>query len=91
MLEKQITKKIKSYLNSLEGVFVWKTHGNQFSCPGVPDIIGTFKGRLIAVEVKRPGKVPTKLQQAFIDKLNATGAISFVATCVEDVEKELSI
>ena len=44
MLERDIVKSIKLYLNGIDGVFVWKTHGGQFGTAGEPDLIGSYKG-----------------------------------------------
>jgi hypothetical protein len=56
---------------------------------GLPDIIGVHKdtGRLVACEVKKPGKKPTVLQQQMMDKLEEYGAIVFVASSINDVTK----
>jgi len=49
--------------------------------PGLPDIMGFLKGgRMFAFEVKRPGNRATPLQQAFIDRANAAGALAAVVT-----------
>lgn len=45
---------------------------------------------LVFVEVKRPGKKPTILQEQVMKELEEYGARCFVAHSVEDVEKELS-
>ena len=89
MLEKEIVKKIKDYLNSLPNTFVWKSHGNGFVQVGVPDLIGVHNGTFIGVEVKQPGKVPTKIQQAFIKKIRNKGGLAFLATSVGDVMSNL--
>lgn len=90
MLERDIVKRIKEYLNGLDETFVWKNHGGQYSAAGIPDVIGSYRGRFIGVEVKRPGKKATKLQQVVIDKIKETGGISFVATSVNDVKEVLN-
>ena len=58
----------------------------KFGARGVSDILGVLVGgRALAIEVKRPGKKPTDHQQKFIDAVNATGGLAFVATSVRDV------
>lgn len=53
------------------------------SADGISDIIGCLPGgRLLAVEVKRPGGKPRPNQQAFLDALRAKGAF---AVCVDGV------
>lgn len=54
---------------------------------GTSDIIGFMKdGRFLAVEVKAGKNTPTQLQQDFIDSVNDSGGIGFVAWSVEDCE-----
>lgn len=49
--------------------------------PGLPDICGFLKGgRALFLEVKRPGQQPTRLQQIFLDRATAAGALAAVVT-----------
>jgi penicillin-binding protein-related factor A (putative recombinase) len=89
MLEKDIVKQIKVYLNKQKETMVWKTHGGPFSVPGVPDLVGVYKGRFLGIEVKQPGKKATAIQELFISKLKKAGGIAFVSTSVDDVKREL--
>ena len=91
MLERDIVKCVKLYLNGIDGVFVWKTHGGQFGTAGEPDLIGSYKGKALGIEVKRPGKKATRLQDLFLKKLQAAGATAFVACSIEDVKQKLNI
>jgi hypothetical protein len=58
--------------------------------PGGSDLIGWKKCPIIkdaiflAVELKRPGKYPTKEQQNFIDQVNMSGGIAGVCRSVDD-------
>jgi penicillin-binding protein-related factor A (putative recombinase) len=56
-------------------------------CVGSSDIIGIYKGRFLAVEVKRPQGRVTKEQKNFIRIVNEMGGIGFVARCKEDIKK----
>lgn len=54
--------------------------------PGLPDIVGFLHGgTAIFFEVKRPGGKATPMQQAFIDRANAAGAIAAVITDPQQV------
>lgn len=57
--------------------------------PGGSDLIGIFKGRFTAIEVKQPGKKPTPEQQSFIDAVNKAGGIAGVVTSTEDLTELL--
>lgn len=86
--EKAIVNAIKSYLDKLPGCYVIKTYGSVYSA-GQPDLLGCYQGRTLALEVKRPGGKPTKLQAALLKKWGAAGAITGVVTSVEEVEELL--
>jgi len=88
MSEKRIEHQIRNYLNSL-GAWHIKTHGNMFSKAGTPDLIGSLRGRFIAIEVKQPGGVVSPLQEAHIKLIRQAGGIAFVAYSLEDVKREL--
>jgi hypothetical protein len=51
---------------------------------GDPDVYGSLYGLHFEVEVKRPGKVPTDLQERRLAEWKAAGAIAGVATSVEE-------
>lgn len=53
-------------------------------CVGSSDLIGIYKGRFLAVEVKVPGKRPTSEQLNFIDVVNKAGGIAAWVTSVEE-------
>lgn len=56
---------------------------------GVPDILGIFRGRPLAIEVKRPGQKPTQNQAVFIKEFSEAGGLAFVATCIDDIKKNM--
>lgn len=60
-------------------------------CTGSSDLIGVLPdGKFLAIEVKLPGKKPTEAQIKFLDWIKEKGGVAFVATCAEDVKKELT-
>lgn len=58
---------------------------------GTPDILGCHKktGRMVLVEVKRPGLKPKPLQEITMNDWRESGAFVFVATSIEDVQREI--
>lgn len=54
-----------------------------------PDMVGQKIAAFVFVEVKQPGKRPTKIQQHMIDFLHAQGAIGGVARSASDAEQIL--
>lgn len=99
-LERDILGAVLQYLNLHKNV-AWATRFNvgamyiekryvSFGFKGLSDIIGQLKdGRMLAVEVKRPGKLPTADQEAFMRLVNSSGGLAFWADDVFDVEEKL--
>jgi Holliday junction resolvase len=90
MKEKVITQGIRGLLKSLN-IFHWKEHGGLGSAPGVPDIVGCYQGRMLAIEVKTDRGRVSEHQQWFIDNINAAGGLAFVARSVDDVIVALGV
>ena len=88
--EALLTKSIRQLLNSV-GIFAWKEWGGPMSTPGVPDIIGCFKGRLIGIEIKSEKGVVSEYQKEFIENINRAGGLAFVARSVDDVIEGLGL
>lgn len=68
---------------------------NKYNRTGVPDILGSWRGKPLAIEVKRPS---TKLhasgkasadQIAFIEEARRKGWIAFFAYTIDDVKMQL--
>lgn len=89
--ESALTLKIKKWLNEQDDSYFIKYHGGRFSSAGVSDLIGTYKGRFVGIEVKQPGKEKTltRLQAMFIEKINKSGGVAFMATSIEGVKNGL--
>jgi len=54
---------------------------------GVPDVLVCYRGRFVAIEIKRPGQSPTKLQCAVIEQIQDAGGVAKVVTSVSDVRR----
>lgn len=104
-LEKIVENDILRFLN-MSGIFCWKNQSvgvydpvkrvyrrsnNKFHINGTSDILGIFKGKPLAIEVKSSVGRATEEQKAFIEQFNLNGGIAFVARSVDDVRRELSI
>jgi len=87
MTEAAITEAIIRWLRA-RGAHVIKTYGGPYR-RGLPDLIGVYRGRALALEVKRPGGKPTRLQQYELERFAAAGAVAGVVTSVEDVKQLL--
>lgn len=59
--------------------------------PGVSDIIGCYKGKMIAIELKAPNGKPTPDQERFIKNVNEAGGIAFIAKSLDEVIEGLGL
>lgn len=70
--ERLLQKKILAFLKKQQlPLFYWKCADQNRS--GLPDIVMCVKGRFWGVELKSPGKVPTKLQILTLNEIDAAG------------------
>ena len=70
MLEKQVEAKVYAWAKK-NGVKTYKLSGPNFR--GKPDRMFMFNGEVLFLELKAPGKRPTKLQMSEIEDLRAHG------------------
>lgn len=68
---------------------IYRTNISPYRVKGVADILGIYKGKFLAIEVKAPKSYPTQEQKAFIEKVKSEGGIAFIARSIEDVKREL--
>lgn len=88
-LEKTIVASILRWLKEQQATFCWKEHGGPYGTPGIPDIIVCHHGAFVALEVKRPGGKPTKLQEATIQAIRRSGGWAFVVHSLEEARERL--
>lgn len=90
MREADLQDRILKWLRGHGGWWVKYHVGPRYSLAGIPDIIGSYRGRFIALEVKLPGKQPTKLQQATQTQMRDKGkAIVRVVQSLDEVQQLL--
>lgn len=83
---------VKALRTAYPGIWISKTHGSQYSRAGIPDLLVCAPGgRFVALEVKRPGKKPTKLQEIELAHLKRAGAVAAVVTNPGDAVKALRL
>jgi hypothetical protein len=86
MLEKELHKNVHRELTRRKIWFV----DSRMDKPttqrkGVPDFICCVHGRVLAIELKRPGEGLTPEQIREFDGIKASGGVAIRATCLEDV------
>jgi len=88
--EAEVTRAIRGVLKTL-GVIHWKQHQGLGSVKGIPDIIGLWEGRMLAIEVKAPKGRVSPYQEQWIRRINQAGGIAFVARSPQDVIEKLGV
>ena len=83
MSETPLQRRMRNALEREFGGFWGKTHGGPFPPAGIPDLVGVVDGYFIAIEVKVPGKEPSKIQIETIATIQEEGGICFVSDCVK--------
>ena len=83
--EDSIVKAIIKYINKLPRCRAQKTHGSAYTS-GMADITACIAGRRVELEVKRPGKDATPLQQRELKHWHSAGAVVGVVHSVEEVK-----
>lgn len=89
MREADLQARILKWLRSRGGWWV-KFPAGPYAPAGVPDILGCYRGRFVAIEVKKPGGGVTKLQAATQERIAKQGQ-GLVATAfsLDDVRELL--
>lgn len=82
--EAAIQKQILALPRSIPGLVLRKTLGSAYR-RGTPDLLGCYRGRALALEIKRPGGRATALQEAELAAWQAAGAIAGVVCSPEQV------
>lgn len=86
--EARLSRLIMAALRA-RGAFVFKVWGSDHMMAGLPDIIGCYRGRFIAVETKMPGGRLSTRQVYVITKLREAGARVVVAHSVSEAMQVL--
>jgi penicillin-binding protein-related factor A (putative recombinase) len=92
MTETQLKDKVMAFLKTVPRSSWRKIHQTPMSKAGTADIIGCYKGRYVAIELKRPGKYKnlyqgmSKPQIAFMNEIDDAFGYYLVADSLQDVQ-----
>ena len=80
--ESKLVDKILRKLRKRRKSYWVKLHGGMFQTVGLPDIVGCYKGKFVAIEVKVPGKenTLTKRQRLILKRIADAGGRAGMAT-----------
>lgn len=65
----------------------FRKNKSRFEINGVSDILGVYRGKFFAIEVKSKNGKPTKEQIEFLENVKRHGGYACVARSVDDVVK----
>jgi hypothetical protein len=88
MSELSIQTSILTALRKRGGTWV-KLRDSACGVSHFPDIIGCFRGKFVAIEIKIPGEKPRPGQLAFLKLIEQSGGISGWATSTKEALKIL--
>lgn len=85
--ETKLKVAVLNYLKSLgKDIWFFKVAGGPFQMPGIPDIVGCYKGTLFGIEVKSAKGKPTDRQVHEIEKINRAGGSAGVAYSLQEAQ-----
>ena len=81
MNEVSITRAtIRRLLREFPGVYVRKIAGGPYQASGVPDLLVCYKGMFVGIEMKQPGRRPSRIQEVELGRIQSAGGVAGVAT-----------
>lgn len=87
--EAALTKRVRAWLSTQPDVWTVKHSGGAFTTVGVPDLLLCVRGRFVAIELKAPRGVPTKLQVHQIGLIHKAGGVAAVCRSLDEVKAVL--
>lgn len=88
--ETKLKREIKRLLKSL-GIFHFHNLQGLGAYKGIPDIMGSYKGRWFVIEVKSPKGRVSEHQKTFLEQVKSEGHIIIVAYGIDDVINGLGL
>jgi hypothetical protein len=85
--EGKVKAAVKRFLKA-KGVWYFMPIGGPFTTHGIPDFICCWKGKLVAIETKAPGRrnETTPNQDRRISEINQAGGVAVVVDDVSQIE-----
>lgn len=91
--EGRVKQQIKARLRTVPGLWFYMPVQNGMGVVGIPDFIVCYRGRLLAIETKAPGKTAatTPHQKAQLAAIQDAGGTTMVVDSVEPVEAWIGV
>jgi len=88
--ENDIKRQVKNYLD-IKGYFHFHILQGLGAFRGIPDMIAIRKGRVIFLEIKKPGGKLSEHQQRFKETMERVGGEYYVVRSLEEIIKILEV
>ena len=88
--ESALKRAAKDFL-ALHRVWTFPVVQGMGAQPGIPDRLGIYQGRALAIEFKAGRNNLTPLQGAFKERFEAEGGLYILCRCIEDLAAGLGI
>ncbi len=88
--ESQLKRAAKDFL-AIHGVWTFPILQGMGAQPGIADRLGIYKGRPLAIELKRPGGRLSSFQEAFKRQWELEGGLFIECRSIEDLAAGLGI
>lgn len=75
--ERKVKVAVKKILEQ-NGVYYFMPATHGYGTSGVPDIVGCWRGKFIAIECKAKGNTPTALQELNLKRIMGSGGVALV-------------
>jgi hypothetical protein len=90
-LESDLSRAVIEFLNSVEGVWAFVTHGGPYQRAGIPDIVGCAYGRMFGCELKIGNKYPSPIQRKTLREIRDAGGMAITAWDLETVKEMIEV
>lgn len=88
--ENDIKRQVKNYLD-IKGFFHFHILQGLGAFRGIPDMIAVKAGRVIFLEIKKPGGKLSEYQQRFKETMERVGGEYYVVRSLEEIMKILEL
>jgi len=88
--ENDIKRQVKNYLG-IKGFFHFHILQGLGAFRGIPDIVAIRKGRVIFLEIKKPGGKLSEHQQRFQETMERAGGEYYVVRSLEEIIRILEV
>lgn len=86
--EARLQRRIQEALRARQA-FVFKVHGSAHMMSGLPDLVMSYRGLFVGMEVKMPGNTASEVQKLRAKQIRKAGGFCFLVYSVEDALRAL--